>query len=145
MGRAYLYWTPYKWVALKAAYEYEDFERDREASFGAKEVTTNKFPLGINLYHPSGLSAVVKATFYDQDGEFLPQGEAPLPENFIDGDDQFWLFDAAISYRLPKRYGFVTVGARNLFDKEFKYYDTDPNNPAIIPDRMFFVRITLSI
>jgi outer membrane receptor protein involved in Fe transport len=85
---------------------------------------------------------MVQATYYDQEGTFERQ---TVPGVLEDGDDQFWLFDAAISYRLPKRYGFITVGARNLFDKEFNYADTDPDNPAIIPDRMFFARITLSI
>jgi tetratricopeptide (TPR) repeat protein/predicted porin len=145
LAHFYLYWTPHKWLALKTEYHYEEVERDIEFTLNAKEVKTHKIPLGVNFHHPSGLSASLQATYYDQEGEFLPQGANPLPQNIVDGDDQFWLFDAAISYRLPKRYGFITVGARNLFDKEFKYYDTDPNNPAIIPDRMFFARITLSI
>ena len=35
------------------------------------------------------------------------------------------LTDVAINYRLPKRYGFITVGATNLFDREFEFFDTD--------------------
>ena len=62
----------------------------------------------------------------------------------MSGEDQFWVCDAAVSYRLPKRYGFVSVGAKNLFDQSFKYYDTDPGNPAIQPSRMFFVKATLA-
>ena len=61
------------------------------------------------------------------------------------GDDTFWLVDAFISYRLPKRYGFVTFGVKNLFDEEFRYADTDINNPRIQPGRLFFGKVTLAI
>jgi hypothetical protein len=53
--------------------------------------------------------------------------------------------DAAVGYRLPKRFGFITVGATNLFDESFQHFDTAPENPAIQPQRFFFVRLTLSI
>jgi hypothetical protein len=86
-----------------------------------------------------------KATYFDQKGSFLPQGADPLPENLVSGDDQFWLCDAAIGYRLPRRLGIISVGAKNLFDKSFHYFDTDRLNPAIQPARLFFARITLSI
>jgi len=78
----------------------------------------------------------------DDYGSFEPQFEVGT---FIPGKDDFWVFDAAIGYRLPKRLGFITVGAKNLFDKSFKYFDSDYNNPAIQPDRLLFVRLTLAI
>ncbi|MCK4789449.1 MAG: TonB-dependent receptor [Desulfobacteraceae bacterium] len=65
-------------------------------------------------------------------------------QTFEPGEDDFWVVDASISYRLPKRYGFITVGATNLFDEEFKHFDTDVDNPRIQPDRFFFVRATLA-
>jgi hypothetical protein len=37
------------------------------------------------------------------------------------------------------------VGATNLTDKEFRYYDIDENNPTIQPKRMAFVRLTLAL
>jgi hypothetical protein len=63
----------------------------------------------------------------------------------VDGDDDFWLVDAAINYRLPKRYGFITIGASNLLDEDFKYFDSDLNNASIQPDRSAFVRFTLAL
>jgi tetratricopeptide (TPR) repeat protein len=147
LGRAYLYGTPHQWVALTAEYLYERFEREDAAvnSLNPKTLETHRFPLGINVSHPSGLSAMFKATYFDQKGSFLPQGADPLPENLVSGDDQFWLCDAAIGYRLPRRLGIISVGAKNLFDKSFHYFDTDRLNPAIQPARLFFARITLSI
>ena len=138
-GRAYLFWTPHKWLALRAEYQYERFESDGETDL-PEEVETHRVPLGVNFYHPSGLSASLTTTYYDQDGDFVR----------IDGsnesdDDNFWLVDVGLRYRFPKRYGFLTVGARNLFDEDFNYYDTDFENPAIWPERVIFATVTLAL
>lgn len=141
-GRAYLYWTPHNWLALSAEYFYEKFERDREFTQGVESVRTQRVPLGVNFYHPSGLSVQVRATYVTQEGSFVPQqSEAGAPG--IEGSDSFWLFDASLGYRLPKRLGFITVGASNLFDRKFKYQDMDPFNPALQPKRMVFGKAIL--
>jgi hypothetical protein len=72
--RAYLFWTPHEWIALSAEYLWEGFERDESRADGAKDVKTNYFPLGINFFHPSGLSASLKGTYVDQQGSFERQG-----------------------------------------------------------------------
>jgi outer membrane receptor protein involved in Fe transport len=82
----------------------------------------------------------VTTTYNHQDGDFLA-----LSGDSRSGEDSFWLVDAAISYRLPKRYGIITAGVRNLFDEEFNYFDRDPDNPSIMPDRIFFVTATFAI
>jgi len=50
----------------------------------------------------------------------------------------------AVSYRLPKRYGFLAVGATNLFDEEFNFFDIDVRNPTIQPTRRVYARVTLA-
>jgi len=143
--RAYLFWTPHEWFALSTAYEWERLRRDELFADGAKHVRTHRVPLGVNFFHPSGLSASLKATYIDQSGVFERLGGT----SFQPGNDNFWTVDAAINYRLPKRYGFITVGATNLFDKKFKYFDTDRGsvnlNPRAMPDRVFFGRLTLAL
>jgi hypothetical protein len=145
LGRAYLLWTPHNWFSLTGEYRYEKFDYGDKFNPEAKEVKTQSIPLGINFFHPCGLSLSIKGTYTWQDGVFLPLLADPLPGNFVSGDDNFWLVDAAISYRLPKRYGFITVGATNLFDKKFNYYDTDRNNQRIYPERWIFAKVTLAI
>ncbi|MGD2022345.1 MAG: TonB-dependent receptor [Desulfobacterales bacterium] len=142
--RVYLFWTPHEWLALSAEYLYEDFDRDEDFAEGAKDLETHYVPLGINFFHPTGLSVSLKGTYIDQKGKFERQGAAGIGE-FENGDDNFWLFDAAIRYRLPKRYGFLTVGAKNLFDEDFEHFDTDVDNPRVQPDRSVFARVTLAI
>ena len=138
--RAYLFWTPHKWLSLTAEWLWERFDRERFAQ-GAKDVETNFFPIGANFYHPSGLYAGLKGTYVYQNGSFERQFQAGI---FEDGEDKFWLVDAAIGYRLPKRFGLVTVGVTNMFDKEFQYYDVDPDNPRIQPSRSVFAKLTLA-
>jgi tetratricopeptide (TPR) repeat protein len=140
--RSYLFWTPHEWVALRAEYLWERFERNRGFADGARRVETNYVPLGINFFHPIGLSASLTGTYVDQQGSFERQGSFGTFEN---GDDDFFLVDAAIRYRFPKRYGFFTVGVSNLTDENFEYYDTDRDNPRIQPDRYFFASFTLGV
>ena len=139
--RAYFNWAPHKWLAFTAEYLYEEFNRDQRLTDGALFVDTHYVPLGVNFYHPSGLSAFLKGTYVDQKGSFE---RIDTPDTFTPGQDDFWLLDAAIRYRLPKRYGFITVGAANLLDQDFQFYDTDRDNPRIQPERYIFGKVTLA-
>ncbi len=139
LGRAYLFWTPHRWLALRAQYIFERFER---GVFGPTELDTQRVPLGIGFFHPSGLSASLTATHWDQDGTFTFFFDPSVP--FRPGSDDFWTVDTAVSYRLPKRYGFISVGVTNLFDEEFNFFEVDFDNPTIQPTRMVFARVTLA-
>jgi tetratricopeptide (TPR) repeat protein len=139
LGRAYLFWTPHPWLALRAQYIFERFER---GVFGPTELDTQRVPLGIGFFHPSGLSASLTATHWDQDGTFTFFFDPSVP--FRPGSDDFWTVDTAVSYRLPKRYGFISVGVTNLFDEEFNFFEVDFDNPTIQPTRMVFARVTLA-
>lgn len=148
--RAYLNWAPHKWLAFTAEYLYEEFNRDQPFTEdpvplfftdGALFVDTHYVPLGINFFHPSGLSVFFKGTYVDQKGSFE---RIETPATFTPGQDDFWLLDAAIRYRLPRRYGLITVGATNLLDEKFQYFDTDRDNPRIQPERYIFGKVTLA-
>ncbi len=140
LGLAYLFWAPHPWFSLRAQYIYERFKSDGLTD-QPKELTTNRVPLGVNFFHPSGLGSNLTVTYLNQDGDFL----SPDGDGFVSGEDNFWVVDAAVYYRLPKRYGFVTAGATNLFDQEFNYFEIDADNPRIQPGRVFYARITLAL
>jgi tetratricopeptide (TPR) repeat protein len=143
---AYAYWAPHDWFSLTAGYQYEKLDRGFTGNLNVAELETNRVPLAVNFFHPCGISAAVKATWYDQKGTFLkPDAPAPTPDNYAPDSDQFWLVDAAVTYRLPLRYGIVSLGVQNLFDQEFKYQDTDVNNPSVQPVRTVFAKINLSL
>jgi tetratricopeptide (TPR) repeat protein len=140
VARAYLFWTPHPWWALRGEYRYERFERTADSGFGFKDETLHVVPLGVRFFHPSGVSVGVTGTYYHQDGNFQPRGV----DCCIAGSSSFWVTDAAISYRLPKRYGFVSIGAANLFNKHFLFQETDFNNFTIVPARTYFARLTMA-
>ncbi|MFO7556746.1 MAG: TonB-dependent receptor [Desulfobacterales bacterium] len=141
-GRAYLYYTPHEWLALRAEYGYERFKYDDYFNPYAQEIKTHRVPLGVNFFHPSGIFAGLTATYYDQKGDFWKFETT----TFIDADDTFWLVDAALGYRLPKRYGVITVGVTNLFDNDdFNYWEVDLKNSRIQPDRQAFIKVTLAL
>jgi tetratricopeptide (TPR) repeat protein len=145
LARAYLFWTPHRWLALRAEYQYERMTRSDpiiDPVLGeAARVTTHRVPLGISFFHESGISSSVTGTYWHQSGKFLRF--LTLTEE--SGHDSFVTVDAAINYRLPYRYGFVTLGVTNLLDKEFKFFNTDIKNSTIQPDRMVFGRVTLAV
>ncbi len=136
-ARAYLYWTPKSWLALGAQYAFERFDRAEVFNAGIRELDTHTVPLSLSVFHASGLSGNLKTTFYDQSGVF----QNPTT---ISGGDRFWLVDASLDYRLPKRRGLVRVGAKNLFDTSFRFQDTDPLNPRIQPERLVFAKLTIN-
>jgi hypothetical protein len=142
LGRAYLFWTPHPWLALRAEYLYEELTRDRQFPAGVRTADTHRVPLGISLFHPSGLSASLTATYFNQDGKF---GGFIAGVPIRHGSDDFWTTDVAINYRLPQRYGFITFGATNLFDEHFDFFDRDLRNASIQPARTFFGRVTLAL
>lgn len=140
-GLAYIYWAPFDIMALRAEYQYEHFDRkDNPMGLGIVDIDTYRVPLSIRLFHPSGLSFFLVTTYYHQDGEFEATGSGPR----FSGSDHFWIFDAEVSYRLPKRWGLVSVSVKNLFDEEFRYQDTDPSHPAVVPGFLALGKITLS-
>jgi tetratricopeptide (TPR) repeat protein len=140
LARAYLFWTPHSWLALRAAYQYEEFRREQEFTIFLRKLATHSVPLGVTFTHPSGFGALLQTTYYHQHGTVFPQGA----DDFVSGTSDFWLVDAGLSYRLPKRYGLITIGVRNLTDRKFRYQETDFKNPLIQPDRMVFFRATLA-
>ena len=142
-GRAYINWAPDPRLALTADYLYE--RQDREGSPLIKEVTTNRIPLSARFFHPSGLFATATGTFFDQSGEFFRIGQAPSTDTPTPGSDRFWIFDASAGYRLPKRWGIVSVEGKNLFNQSFQYQDTDVYHPIIQPGRTVYFKITIAI
>jgi hypothetical protein len=139
-GRAYLYSTPHARVGLTLEYLFEKFER--EGTFGDEqivELSTHRLPLGFVYFHPVGVIARVKSTIVRQAGVF---GTTTLP---APGEDSFGVVDGSIGYRLPKRHGLLTLEARNLFDQQFQFQDTDPKFPRIVPGRLVVLRFTLTM
>jgi tetratricopeptide (TPR) repeat protein len=141
LARAYAYWAPIARLALSVEYQYERLKRPPEFP-GAAEVVesrTHRVPLGIAYFDPSGFTARLQAMYVTQDGRF-----GDFSQGVVSGKDQFWVVDASLSYRLPRRWGLITLEARNLLDADFRFNDTDSPNPTIYPERLILLRFTLA-
>ena len=151
LHRVYAHWLPVPEVALSAEFVYDLFEADR-SEFTVREpipekVETFSVPLGARYFHPSGFFAGVTATYVHQEVNRNPDNFFGLAE----GEDDFFLLDAAIGYRLPKRLGIASLQVSNLLDKGFQYQDDSfrefQDRPSIgpyIPERQILGRITLN-
>ena len=139
LGRAYLFWTPREWLALRGEYQYERAQRSEKLADGVAAMDTHRVPLGVSVFLPRGFSASFRATYVHQHGRF-----EEIAGGIRSGSSDFALLDLGLSYRLPKRYGIVSLGASNLLDRHFDYFDTDRNNPLFQPARAVFSRITLA-
>jgi outer membrane receptor for monomeric catechols len=102
-------------------------------------------PLGVTYYNTSGFFAGVGGTYVNQD---VDRSNTSIQ---ADGNDDFFLVDALIGYRFPKRLGVVSLGAKNLFDKDFKYQDDsyrefqdEPSTGPYFPDLTIMGQLTLN-
>jgi outer membrane receptor protein involved in Fe transport len=74
-------------------------------------------------------------------------------ESFIglsDGESAFFVVDASIGWRFPKRLGIATLTVRNLFDEKFRYQDDgfrefrdEPTSTPYVPERQLMGRVSL--
>ncbi len=145
LGRAYLNWTPTRRLALSAEYLYEEFDRVEEPGLtgveNIAELRTHRVPLRAGYFHPSGITVQVRGTYANQEGEF----EDPESGAFSSGDDRFWVLDASLGFRLPKRFGLIELQVRNALDENFRFQDTDPQSPTVLPERVVFLKATFSL
>ena len=106
---------------------------------------TYSVPFGVRYFHSSGFFAGVGATYVNQ------HVTVRTIRGSRKGPTDFFVVDAAIGYRLPKRFGIVSLSVANLFDNKFKYQDDSfrefQDQPSIGPyisDRQILARVTLN-
>jgi tetratricopeptide (TPR) repeat protein len=134
--RSYIYWTAYEHWVLSADYRSEYTESTAITTPFSKR-STKTVPLAAR-YFVERFFSEIKATHVHQRVQSL---------QFPGGDD-FWVLDAVLGYRLPNRFGFLSLEARNLTDNHFQFLDNNAfspeiNSPRFIPERAYLLRITL--
>jgi tetratricopeptide (TPR) repeat protein len=154
----WLNWTPSAHWALGLAYSYNHYNLEKElqlshpdilAPDGILKLETHKLPVTLSYFHPSGITGKLTTIYYDQKGKFIDR-----TANKDEGEDQGMITDLAISYRFPNRLGTVSLGVKNLFDKDLNFEDrnsydsTDPqstSSPSFFSnERAVFGKISLS-
>lgn len=145
----YLYWTPAERWAVKAEFAYDLYRSQLGAATenGAVPVAVETFsaPLSASYFDPSGWFARLGGTFVHQ--KLTYAGTVVQSQ----GNDSFFLVDADVGYRFPKRWGLASIGVKNLFDTKFNYQDDsyrefrdEPSTGPYFPDRIIMGRVVLN-
>lgn len=146
---AYLYWTPNPSWAFKAELAYDRYTSVQgtatESDNLPEKVVTISAPLGLTYFHPCGFFAGVTGTYVDQEvrrDASSTQGQ---------GEDSFFLVDAMLGYRFPKRFGLVSLSFKNLFgtrlrfqDDSYREFRDEPATGPYFPERFISARIKLN-
>lgn len=139
-GRAYIDWIPRDRFAVNLELQFEQFGRDPTASnpdeFASLDLL--RIPVELRYFDPSGLFGLLRTTFVRESGDFLN-----APGNVFGGRSTFATVDAALGWRLPGRAAVGVIEVDNLFDSRFRFQDTDPTNPRVVPRLQVLARITL--
>jgi tetratricopeptide (TPR) repeat protein len=145
----YLYWTPMDRLAIKTELVYDLYRSElgitTENGSVPEVVETFSAPISLGYFDPSGWFARLGGTFVHQK---LGLEKTSIQDQ---GNDSFFLVDADLGYRFPKRWGLASIGVKNLFDKQFKYQDdsyrefrNEPSTGPYFPDRIIIGRIVLN-
>jgi tetratricopeptide (TPR) repeat protein len=126
--------------ALEAEYEKIERPQIQPGSEGIVDLETIRVPIGVRLFHDSGLSFRVSTTYVEQSGTFSVDITLPTFEQ----DDSAWITDAALDYRLPGRLGIISAGVLNIGDEFIDLLETDPLNPRVATKRFGFVRLRIT-
>ncbi|MCC2681881.1 MAG: TonB-dependent receptor [Nitrosospira multiformis] len=146
---AYVYWLPHPYWVIRGESRFEQFNR---AAIGRSindpsQIETLSAPLSLNYFNPYGLFGGVTTTFVKQEMERTERFRAQSELKTV--GDTFFLLDAVLGYRLPKRRGIISLEGRNLLDQDFFFrsYNFQFNEvtvPRFTPSRTFFLRLTLN-
>jgi ferric-dicitrate binding protein FerR (iron transport regulator) len=148
---AYLFWAPTRRISLSGQVVYDTFESEKGllTSFSStpESLKTFSIPLGVRYFDPSGFFAGVFWTHVNQE---VVRSPIALQRGFSDGRSDFFVVDASVGWRFPKRLGIATLTVKNLLNQKFLYQDDsfrefrdEPSTSPFIPERQVVGRATL--
>lgn len=136
----YLYGILHKNWTVKSEIRFEKLLRSPRSD-DLNRLDTFSMPIGIDYFSPQGIFANLTGTFVHQKVD--RRGE------INDGVEKFFLVDASVGYRLPKRMGILSLEARNIFDEAFLFQNINIQTSQsivsrFVPMRTIFARVTLN-
>ena len=115
-----------------------------------KTVKTLSVPLVARYFHPNGFFAGIGVTHVDQ--EVVRTDTARKKSlDFLMAMMSFFVVDASIGWRFPKRLGIATLTVNNLLNEKFRFFQGDsfrefrdePSTDPYIPALQAVGRVTL--
>ena len=131
-------------VGLSVEYSFDDQRRIMDPGLDDNfphRVTTQLMPVRATWFATNGIFVRTSFTFVDQ------LIETANSSGTLDRDrHRFGLTDLMLGYRWPGGRGIVSLEARNLFDRQFGFQDTDfsgiPRIPLFRPGQSLMLRVT---
>lgn len=140
-SKFYINWSPLDQLAVSIQYNYVEKYSPKSTNV----LSTNIVPLDFKYFLPSGFYGKLTGTYINQALDTANQTQVDF------NSSNFFLLDASIGFRLPKRLGVLSIEGKNLLNKKFRFEDLsgDENNvffnPSLfIPERTIFGRITFN-
>jgi Tfp pilus assembly protein PilF len=150
----YLNWAFWDRFTITTRYKYINGKYPNQPD-PLDKLFTHSVPLELKYFDPSGFFSKLTGTYVNQEtGTCENQDQVCLYK--LEGDNKesssFFLLDAAIGYRLPKRLGIVSLEGKNLLNKKYRFDDMSRmdnsniffNASEFIPQRAVFGRVILN-
>ena len=128
-------------TSMSAEVEYETVERPQNltGAEGIMELETARAPIGFQFFSRNGVTLRLATTYVEQEGIF----SIDVGEEIVEQEDEAWITDVSVEYRLPKRKGLIAIGVRNLFDVSVNLLEIDPFNPRVATRQFVFAKFSL--
>ncbi|MGH9867045.1 MAG: FecR domain-containing protein [Candidatus Polarisedimenticolia bacterium] len=141
LGVAYVNGTVGQRLALGLEYGYEerDFDNTQVSPVGLFEdfQRTTRLRPEARLSFPMGLFVTARGTRYDQEVDQFDDLTSASRDTV---ESDFWLGDLSVGYRLPNRWGSVTLDALNVTDQEFIFFRSSLEE-RVVPARTILLSV----
>jgi tetratricopeptide (TPR) repeat protein len=129
-------------AAVSLEGELQHFSRPvtRTGPEAIKDLDVTRIPVGLTVLAPFGVSLRTVVAYTNQEIDYA------IAENFpvVTQDDDAWITDVFLEFRLPERLGIVSFGVRNVFDSTLTILETDPLSPRVAGARELVGTISLT-
>jgi len=145
-GSAYVSGALTTWMTATLGYDYyqRDFDTTETTSTGGFQdrVETQRFRPELRFFAPNGIFVRLAGARYDQQVDQRDAFDAAVA-TLSTVNSEFWVMDAAIGYRFPKRWGSFVIDGRNVFNEKFLFYDRLIQE-QVVPARQVTARLEIT-
>ncbi len=146
-GDAYLNLVLGKQWAASLDYLYEsrefDFFKIDNQAFFQDELRRQRVQPQLRWFHPNGLFASASGSYFDQEIDEFNTYDPRFGTTRTLNDD-FWIVDLAVGYKLPRRYGSIVLEGRNLLNEKFAFFERAVEE-NLVPARMITLSLHLTL
>ncbi len=141
-AKAYVYRVLNTRTTLTTELQYERLQRpeDNPGNEAFTDIRSVIVPLALRFNGPTTWSAVLEAIYVNQRVRYVDPAN-----DVVDGKSGLVVANVSLAYQFASRNASVSVEAKNLFDRRFRYQEIDAfSAPRISPRRTLLARMSAS-